>query len=136
MIVRHLSEIEGTDRDVKTPHWVSRRLLLKKDGMGFSLHETTVYAGAELEMCYKNHFEAVYCIEGEGEVKTLPDGAFRPIQPGVVYALNEHDHHLLRAKTDMKLVCVFNPPLTGQEVHDETGAYPAESDYLKGAKAS
>jgi len=21
-------------------------------------------------------------------------------------------------------VCVFNPPLTGQEVHDESGVYP------------
>jgi L-ectoine synthase len=25
----------------------------------------------------------------------------------------------------MKMACVFNPPLTGQEVHDESGAYPA-----------
>jgi len=23
----------------------------------------------------------------------------------------------------MRMVCVFNPPLTGREVHDETGAY-------------
>ncbi|MER9350042.1 ectoine synthase [Mesorhizobium sp. M0227] len=24
----------------------------------------------------------------------------------------------------MVLVCVFDPPLTGREVHDETGAFP------------
>jgi len=42
MIVRSLEEIMGTERDVATPHWISRRLLLKSDGMGFSLHETTV----------------------------------------------------------------------------------------------
>mgnify|MGYP001947326148 FL=1 len=41
-----------------------------------------------------------------------------------MYALNEHDEHYLRAKTDLRLICVFNPPLTGQEVHDEDGVYP------------
>jgi L-ectoine synthase len=25
--------------------------------------------------------------------------------------------------THMRMVCVFNPPITGKEVHDETGAY-------------
>ena len=41
-----------------------------------------------------------------------------------MYALNEHDQHWLRAKTDLRVVCVFTPPLTGREVHDENGVYP------------
>ena len=124
MIVRSLEEVKDTERDVRTPNWASRRLLLKRDGMGFSLHETTVFPGTEASICYVNHLEAVYCIEGEGEVETLEDGKVHPIRPGVVYALNRHDRHYLRARTEMRLVCVFNPPLTGREVHDANGVYP------------
>jgi len=36
--------------------------------------------------------------------------------------------HLLRAKTALKLACVFNPPLVGDEVHDEDGVYPLAGD--------
>lgn len=124
MILRSVSEVMGTERDVRTPNWVSRRLLLKSDGMGFSLHETTVYPGTETAICYANHLEAVFCIEGEGEVETLADGRIHPIRPGMVYALDRHDRHRLRAKTQLRLVCVFNPPLTGREVHDANGVYP------------
>ena len=43
-----------------------------------------------------------------------------------MYALNLHDPHILRAFDEpMIMACVFNPPVTGAEVHDETGAYPA-----------
>jgi len=38
--------------------------------------------------------------------------------------LNGHEKHLLRAEQEMRMVCVFNPPLTGREVHDESGVYP------------
>ncbi len=128
MIVRHLTESEQTDRRVVTPTWESTRLLLKQDGMGFSFHITTIYADSETHICYKNHLEAVYCISGEGEVETLSDGTVHSIVPGTLYALNRHDDHLLRGITEMKLACVFNPPLTGREVHDEHGVYPLEAD--------
>ena len=28
----------------------------------------------------------------------------------------------------MTMACTFNPPVTGQEVHDESGAYPLLED--------
>ena len=124
MIVRSLKEIIGTERDVQAPTWHSRRFVLAKDGVGFSLHETVLYAGTETKMWYANHIEAVYCIEGEGELINHDDGKTYRIEPGVMYLLNEHDHHTLRAHTDVKTVCVFNPPVTGREVHDENGVYP------------
>jgi len=124
MIVRKLSDVLGTQREVVTPNWTSRRLLLEDDKMGFSLHDTVIRAGTETEMEYKHHLEAVYCIEGEGEVVTLSDGKSHPIRAGTVYALNQHDRHLLRARTAMRMVCVFNPPCTGKEVHGADGAYP------------
>jgi L-ectoine synthase len=130
VIVRDLQEAEKTERRVRAQNWESTRLLLKNDGMGFSLHVTTIYAGTETPMCYSNHLEAVLCIEGEGEVETVPDGKIHGIRPGVVYALDEHDRHLLRAKTKMRMVCVFNPPLAGKETHDSDGAYPLEAEEI------
>ena len=130
MIVRDLQKAERSQRRVVTPNWESTRLLLKSDRMGFSLHVTTIYAGTETPMCYSNHLEAVLCLEGEGEVETVADGKVYGIGPGVMYALDEHDRHVLRAKTKMRMVCVFNPPLAGKEVHDNTGAYPLEAEEI------
>ncbi len=130
MIVRTLKEIIGTDRDVEAENgnWVSRRLLLDKDGMGFSFHETIIFAGTETHLWYKNHLEAVYCVGGCGEIEDLATGKIHPIEDGTIYALNNHDEHLLRATEDMRLVCAFNPPVTGREMHDEDGAYKPHPD--------
>ena len=126
MIIRKLSAIKGTSNEV-TPengNWTSRRLLLKKDGMGFSMHDTLIRAGTTTKMWYKNHLEAVYCVAGKGEIEDLGTGLKNKIEDGTLYALDKHDRHVLRAETDLRLICVFNPPLTGQEVHDREGAYP------------
>jgi len=126
MIVRQLKEIIGTDQEVDGGNWVSRRLLLARDGMGYSMHDTVIKAGTETHIHYQNHLEAVYCIEGEGEVETVADQRIWPIEEGTLYALDKHDEHYLHANkgVDMRMVCVFNPPLTGREVHDESGVYP------------
>lgn len=124
MIVRTLDELANTDRAVEAPTFTSRRFLLARDGMGFSLHDTILYAGTQTDIWYKNHLEAVYCIEGEGEIEVLPDGPTYQIRPGTMYALNGHEKHHLRAKTQLRMVCVFTPPLTGKEVHQEDWSYP------------
>jgi len=130
MIVRTLQEAEKSNRRVTAQNWESTRLLLKSDGMGYSVHVTTIYAGTETEMEYRNHLEAVYCVEGEGTVETLADGKVYEIRPGTIYALDLHDRHILRASTDLKLVCVFNPPLNGKETHDSNGVYPLEAEEI------
>lgn len=132
MILRRLQDIAGTAQDVVTQNWASRRLLLARDGMGFSLHETTVFAGTETFIWYKNHLEAVYCVAGEGEIEDLATGEVHAIAPGVMYALDRHDRHKLRAKSEMRLVCVFNPALTGREVHDADGVYPLIEEVAAG----
>lgn len=129
MIVRTLNEITDTGRDVRSTTWRSRRFVLADDKMGFSFHETTIFAGTETRMHYKHHLEAVYCVSGEGEIETLDDGKTWKIEPGTMYALNLHDRHVLRAKSELRLLCVFNPPVTGREVHDADGAYaPAAAE--------
>jgi L-ectoine synthase len=124
VIVRALADVLGTDREVKAATWTSRRLFLAHERMGFSLHDTLMKAGTETRMCYRNHLEAVYCIAGTGSIEVLATGETFAIAPGTVYALDQHDEHILRADSELRMVCVFNPPLVGKEVHDETGAYP------------
>lgn len=128
MRIVKLENVIGSDREVSGETWTSRRLLLRGDGMGFSLHDTLIHPGTETEMCYRNHLEAVYCIEGEGEVEDLSTGKIHPLKAGTVYALDNHQHHKLRARTQMRMVCVFNPPVSGREVHGPDGAYPLTSD--------
>ncbi len=114
--------MRGTDREVKAKNWTSTRLLLADDNMGFSFHETVLYPNTETKIWYKNHLESVYCIEGEGEIEE--DGTVHKITPGTIYILDKHDKHKLRAKTQLRMMCVFNPPLVGKETHDENGVYP------------
>ncbi|MEW5250090.1 ectoine synthase [Microbulbifer discodermiae] len=133
MIVRNLADANQSNRRVVSPdgNWESTRLLLKEDGMGFSFHITTIYAGADFYMHYQNHLEAVYCISGKGEVETQEDGKKHPIAPGTVYILDKHDQHTLRAFEELKMACVFNPPLNGKEVHNSDGAYELVADTIE-----
>ena len=34
------------------------------------------------------------------------------------------DEHTVTVEEDIHCACVFNPPVTGREVHDENGVYP------------
>ena len=130
MIVRTLQDADKSDRHIEDPNgnWNSVRLLLKDDNMGFSFHITTIYQGADFKMHYQNHLESVYCMSGEGEVESLDTGEIFPVKPGTIYILDNHDRHILRAFKEMKMACVFNPPVTGNEVHNSEGSYEIESD--------
>ena len=76
--------IIGSDKEVhaENGNWTSRRFLLKNDDMGFSMHETIIYAGTETRIHYKNHLEAVYCVGGEGEIEDIKTGKVYPINDG------------------------------------------------------
>ncbi|MBM7455919.1 L-ectoine synthase [Oceanisphaera litoralis] len=135
MIVRTLAECEKNERFIEseTGTWDSTRMLLKGDNMGFSFHITTIYANTETHIHYQNHLESVYCMSGNGEIKDLATGKIYPIEAGTLYVLDKHDEHLLRGGSeDMKMACVFNPPLTGKEVHDADGVYPLEAEAIDG----
>jgi len=134
VIVRRLADLLDSERHTRAETWESRRFLLEKDGMGFSMHDTVIHPGTETTMWYRHHLEAVYCIEGEGELEVLPDGPVHPIRAGTLYALDGHERHVLRARTRMRMFCVFNPPVTGREVHGADGAYPPAEGPGSGAR--
>src|SRR5262249_33853911 len=129
MIVRTLDEVIDSPRHVWGEGWESRRILLSADRMGFSLHDTIVKEGTEQRLHYKHHLEANYCISGRGEVVDVKTGKSYSISPGTLYALDKNDEHILRAVSgDLRLVCVFNPALTGQEKHQADGSYAASTE--------
>lgn len=119
MQIRSKNQVEGTPFHVDWGNGESYRLLTQQESMGFGVCHTVVRAGTESLLQYRNHLEACYCIEGEGEVEDM-NGDVHRIVPGTIYILDEHDRHFLRADADrdMILVSVFNPPLGGTERHD------------------
>lgn len=125
MIVRTTTEITGTDRDVADATWRSKRIILAGDGVGFSFHETTIEAGSVNEFHYQHHVEAVWVIEGTGTLTDLETGQQYPLADGTMYLLNNNDRHRVTCDEQLRMLCVFNPPVTGREVHDENGVYPA-----------
>jgi L-ectoine synthase len=125
MIVRDFNKIatEERERVVSDAQWSSVRMLLADDGMGFSFHITFLEPGSEHTFEYKNHFESVYCMQGTGAITDLATGETHEIRPGVMYALDAHDRHTLRADEELVMACCFNPPVTGKEVHQDDGSY-------------
>jgi len=124
MIVRTTAEITGTERDVAGGSWRSKRIVLAGDGVGFSFHETTIDSGAVCEFHYQHHVEAVWVVEGSGTITDHETGAQYRLSPGTMYLLDGHERHRVTCHRQLRMFCVFNPPVTGQEIHDETGAYP------------
>ena len=82
MIVRTVDEVAGTERDVRGDGWRATRLFVRDHGLGFSLSETTVDAGREMQLWYKHHQEACFVIEGEAEITERDTGAVHRIGPG------------------------------------------------------
>lgn len=125
VIVRTTEEITGTHRDVAAKQWRSKRIVLADDRVGFSFHETTINANSVSEFHYRHHVEAVWVVEGTGTLTNRETGEEFTLRPGTMYLLDGHERHRVTTDTQMRMLCVFNPPVTGQEVHDENGAYPA-----------
>lgn len=125
MKIIHLAEIQGTDREVKCPKgdFVSNRFLLESDGMGYSVTKTIIPQGTKAIWHYKNHLESCYCVKGLGAIRKEGEDLFHKILPDSIYVLDKNDRHEFIAIEETHLICVFNPPLKGKEVHKEDGSY-------------
>ena len=124
MIVRTVDDLIPGKGQIRTPFWSSHRLLHREDGMGVTLTDAILEPGLDQTWWYKNHLEAVYCLEGEGVLEDLTTGGMYAIKAGTLYALDKHERHRLRVTTRMRVICTFVPPLVGGEIHDAEGAYP------------
>ena len=117
--------MNGSERIVECPTggFVSRRMLLESDGMGYTITHTTITPGIKQRWHYKNHLESCYCLKGSGTLIDEATGEKYRIRPGTMYVLDKHDAHLFIADIETELLCVFNPPLKGREIHQEDGSY-------------
>lgn len=101
----------------------STRFLTAADGMGFSMSDVRLAAGLDQQLWYKNHWEANHVIAGTGTVEDIPSSQSWPLEPGVIYTVGPKDRHRVRTESDMHIVSIFDPPLTGNEAHDADGAF-------------
>ena len=116
------------ERIIKCPKdgFISKRILVESDGVGFGMTKTLIPAGEQQFWHYKNHIESCYCVSGRGLLIDAETGDEHDIYPDVTYVLDNHDPHYFTALEDVVLICVFNPPLRGDEVHQEDGSYRAD----------
>lgn len=105
--------------------FISNRILLEQDGTGYSMTKTVIPVAGKQFWHYKNHIESCYCVSGRGELTNAQTGEKHEIVPDKTYVLDKNDPHYFEAFEEVTLICVFNPPLHGREVHDESGSYGA-----------
>ncbi len=99
------------------------RLLLAQDGAGFSVSDVTVTEAMDVVLQYRNHIEANIFLAGGGTVENLSTGEVHEVRAGVTYVVYPEDRHRVKLSAGTRLICVFNPPLEGNENHNEQGGY-------------
>lgn len=123
MKTKSIKSCINTNRDVKGIGFRSIRPLLERDGLGFSIHKTIINEGGPYHWHYKHHLEACFCVDGYGELQNLATGEVFNIEPDTLYILDQNDNHTFTALTNVILISVFNPPITGNEIHQKDGSY-------------
>ncbi|MFT5110708.1 MAG: L-ectoine synthase [Parasphingorhabdus sp.] len=127
MLIKSFQQVEASGEIVPISHGKSTavRVLLKSDGMGFSLSEARCGARNRSSLWYKNHWEANYVRAGSGSLIDRDRGKEWPLKPGDLYCVGPNDRHSVANSDDpLRIISVFNPPIEGPETHDEDGAYP------------
>ena len=118
-------------RKVEFHAGVSNRILLEEDGMGYTMTKTVISPDAgKVFQHYKNHLETCYCVRGRATLTNATTGEEFEIGPDVTYVLDKNDPHYFEAHEETVLICTFNPPLIGNEVHQEDGSYAAKDEFL------
>lgn len=119
-IERRLAEIEGTDRDVYWGAGYSKRLLVKRDGLGFAFCVTIGHADSDSPLQYRNHLETCYYLSGTGEY--VWDGGRRPIETSdgeaTAFLMDRHDAHRMVVRRETVCLSIFTPAIEGEERHD------------------
>ena len=106
-------------------HAEARRYLAKADDVGFTLSDLTAKSSeTPVHLWYKHHVEANFVVSGTAVVTDSASGESRPLTPGSLYLVGPRDRHQVFSTTGFHVLSIFNPPLVGNETHDEDGSYP------------
>ena len=129
MLIRTMREVEAAGKTIVINHGAASavRLLLKGDGVGFSVSEARMMPGTVANLWYKNHWEANYVRSGTSVLEDVVGGRRWNLRPGDLYLVGPTDRHRMTATSSdiFRVVSVFNPPIAGQETHDADNSYPA-----------
>ena len=136
MLIRTMNQLEAQGRVISISHGKASavRLLTKSDGLNFSISEARSQQAGQSELWYKNHWEANYVRSGNPILEDCTSGERWNLEPGALYCVGPRDRHRIIRSDDshMRIISVFNPPIVGQETHDEDGAYPPSGDIPTG----
>ncbi|XP_022086707.1 uncharacterized protein LOC110977151 isoform X2 [Acanthaster planci] len=124
-LIRSLSELLGTDKDIAFGNGNSRRFIVKKDGFPLTITNTRVAAETSSKQEYRNHIEAAYYIHGSTTYYWQDDGdrwtheqTKTDEKNGTNYFMNLHDkHEMITGEKDCFCICIFDPALNGDETH-------------------
>ena len=100
------------------------RYMTMEDECGLTIATARPPAHSSAVLWYRNHVEANYILEGEGWVEDLTTGEKRDLAPGSLYVVGPKDRHQVTWLTDLWVMSIFNPPIYGDETHDDQGGYP------------
>jgi mannose-6-phosphate isomerase-like protein (cupin superfamily) len=126
MKVINLNELDES-RKVKFNAGISNRILLDSDKMGYTLTKTIIEPNIKSFWHYKNHLESCYCVSGKATLTNATTGETFDIHEDVTYVLDKNNPHYFEAHEKTILICVFNPPLKGSEIHQADGSYEKEN---------
>ena len=126
MFVRRLDELRAAGEEKVVANGGARtvRMLAKRDELGFSLSDVRLSAGQDNKLWYKNHWEVNYVLDGCAKVSAVNTDEVFEINPWSLYIVGPADPHRFESITDVHVLSLFEPPLTGTEVHDADGVLP------------
>jgi L-ectoine synthase len=136
LFVKRLDELRraGREKVVAGGSAKSIRMLLQEDKVGFTLCDVRLAAGNKAVLWYKHHWEANYILSGRGIVSDLTSGKSWSLESGAMYIVGPDDRHSIEAVSDLHLISLFNPPLQGDEQHDEDGTLPSSGSLPPGMR--
>ena len=126
MMVMHVDELRAAGREKVVAGGSTRsiRALIQKDQLGFSLSDVRLDAGNRSALWYKHYWETNIVLDGQGTVTDLSTEESWSLAPETIYVVGPDDRHSIESETDLHLLSLFNPPLQGDEQHDQGGTLP------------
>jgi len=117
LLLKSLSEVVGSDRNVSFEGGYSRRFLAAPDGYNISFHNTLIHASCNARLEYPHNMEANYFIKGQGEyVWKNGQQQFNFEKHHGTMLLVEYDAHEVQIGAQESIaICLFFPPLKGTE---------------------
>ena len=117
LLMKSLSEVVGSDRNVFFKGGYSRRFLAAPDGYNISFHNTLNHANFNARLHYPHNIEANFFIKGQGEyIWKNGQQQFDFEKHHGTMLLVEHDAHEVKIGPSGSIaICLFFPPLKGTE---------------------